>query len=138
MIKASEPTILSLYQGKAFDNFKDSLKTEVTQLGYTNSLKRFLTYNKLTSPQELLTIPTDTLEDMIKNHTIYLQKEIKSPSQAMNFQSALKHFCRMNKKGSIGIYFMNSKARKNQQNTGRTGMMLIHMNRLTKSCRFVI
>ena len=93
----SEPTILSLYQGKAFDNFKDSLKTEVTQLVYTNSLKRFLTYNKLTSPQELLTIPTDTLEDMIKNHTIYLQKEIKSPSQAMNFQSALKHFCRMNK-----------------------------------------
>jgi len=91
------PATLSQYQGKAYDNFKDSLKTEVTQLVYTNSLKRFLTYNKLTKPQELLTIPSDTLEDMIKNHTIYLQKEIKSPSQAMIFQSALKHFCRMNK-----------------------------------------
>ena len=91
------PSILSQYKGKAYDNFKDSLKTEVTQFVYTNSLKRFLTFNKLTDPQQLVTIPSDTLEDMIKNHSIYLQKEIKSPSQAMNFQSALKHFCRMNK-----------------------------------------
>ena len=89
--------ILSKYQGKAYDNFKDSLKTEITQLVYTNSLKRFLTFNNLTNPQDLLTIPSDTLEEMIKKHTIYLQKVIKSPSQAMMFQSALKHFCRMNK-----------------------------------------
>ena len=88
------PTILSQYKGKAYDNFKDSLKTEVTQLVYTGSLKRFLTYSKLKDPQELLTIPSDTLEEMIKNHTIYLQKEIKSQSQARNFQAALKHFCR--------------------------------------------
>ena len=96
MYKAA-PAILSQYKGKAYDNFKDSLKTEVTQLVYTGSLKRFLTYSKLKDPQELLTIPTDTLEDMIKKHSIYLQKEIKSPCQAMNFQAALKHFCRMNK-----------------------------------------
>jgi integrase len=78
-------------------NFKDSLKTEVTQLVYTGSLKRFLTYSKTKDPQQLLTIPSDTLEEMIKIHTIYLQKEIKSPCQAMNFQAALKHFCKMNK-----------------------------------------
>lgn len=93
----SAPTILSVYKGKAYDNFKDSLRTEMTQMVYTNALKRFLTYNKLTSPQDLLTVGTETLEDMIKNHTVYLQKEIKSPSSAMNFQAALKHFCRMNK-----------------------------------------
>ena len=91
------PAILSQYQGKAYDNFKDSLKTEITQLVYTNSLRRFLTFNNITNPQDLLTIPSDTLEEMIKKHTIYLQKVIKSPSQAMMFQSALKHFCRMNK-----------------------------------------
>jgi integrase len=91
------PAILSQYQGKAYDNFKDSLKTEVTQLVYTTSLKRFLTFCKLKDPQDLLTIPSETLEEMIKKHTIYLQKVIKSPSQATIFQSALKHFCRMNK-----------------------------------------
>jgi integrase len=91
------PAILSRYQGKAYDNFKDSLRTEITQLVYTNSLRRFLTFNNLTNPQDLLTIASDTLEEMIKKHTIYLQKVIKSPSQAMMFQSALKHFCRMNK-----------------------------------------
>ena len=91
------PAILSHYKGKAYDNFKESLKTEVTQLVYTGSLKRFLTYSTLRDPQELLTLPTDTLEDMIKKHSIYLQKEIKSPCQAKMFQAALKHFCRMNK-----------------------------------------
>jgi integrase len=91
------PAILSQYQGKAYDNFKDSLKTEVTQLVYTTALKRFLTINNLTSPEQLLTIPSDTLEEMIKKHTIYLQKVVKSPNLAMIFQSALKHFCRMNK-----------------------------------------
>jgi integrase len=91
------PSILSKYQGKAYDNFKDSLKTEVTQLVYTNSLKRFLTHNNLADPQHLLTIPSDMLEEMIKKHTIYLQKEVKSPYQATIFQSAFKHFCRMNK-----------------------------------------
>ncbi|MGA7009433.1 MAG: hypothetical protein WB612_06800, partial [Nitrososphaeraceae archaeon] len=64
--------ILSKYQGKAYDNIKDSLKTEITQLVYTNSLRRFLTFNNLTDPQDLLTIPSDTLEEMIKKHTIYL------------------------------------------------------------------
>jgi hypothetical protein len=37
------------------------------------------------------------IEEMIKKHTIYLQKEVKSPYQATIFQSAFKHFCRMNK-----------------------------------------
>jgi hypothetical protein len=91
------PAILSQYQGKAYDNFKDSLKTEVTQLVYTNALKGFFTLNNLTSPEQVLTIPSDTLEEMIKKHTIYLQKVVKSPHLAMIFQSALKHFCRMNK-----------------------------------------
>lgn len=91
------PALLSQYKGKAYDNFKESLKTEATQLVYTGSLKRFLIYSKLKDPQELLTIPIDTLEEMIKKHSIYLQKEIKSPCQAKMFQAALKHFCRMNK-----------------------------------------
>ena len=84
--------ILSQYQGKAYDNFKDSLKTVVTQLVYTNSLKRFLTFSKLKNPQHLLTIPSDTLEDMIKKHTIYLQKEIKSPMSSNEFPISAKAF----------------------------------------------
>ena len=133
------PAILSQYQGKAYDNFKDSLKTEVTQMVYTNSLKRFLSLNNLTNPQDLLTIPSDTLEEMIKKHTIYLQKEIKSPHLAMIFQSALKHFCRMNKIRGIEWDLLHEfKSKTKSTNMDRTGMMLIHQNRLTKSYQFVI
>ena len=129
------PAILSHYKGKAYDNFKESLKTEVTQLVYTGSLKRFLTYSTLRDPQELLTLPTDTLEDMIKKHSIYLQKEIKSPCQAKNFQAALKHFCRMNKiKGVDWDVLMNSKVEQQiQQNMDRVEMNLTHTNRLTST-----
>jgi len=90
-------TSSSIYQGKAFANFKDSINSEVTERNYTYRLKRFLTHNQISTPDKLLTLPVDTLEEMIKAHTVYLQKEIKSSAQAEIFQAALKHFCRMNK-----------------------------------------
>jgi len=54
------------YEGSAFFNFIESLNSEVTKRNYSYFLKQFLKYYTLASPQDLLSIDCETLEDMIK------------------------------------------------------------------------
>ncbi|MGG6459926.1 MAG: hypothetical protein ACM3JQ_00725 [Candidatus Eiseniibacteriota bacterium] len=100
---------LQEYEGKssAYDNFKDSLRSEQTVKYYTYRLNKFLKKNGLDSPDKLLSFPPNVLEDMIRQHTLYLVKEAKSNYQTTVFQAALKHFCRMNKMKGIDWDFLH-------------------------------
>ncbi len=90
--------ILALYQGnQTFFNFIESLNSEATKRVYTYALKEFLIYNRLSSPDDLLTVPLESLEALIKKYRVYKLKEKKSPAHARLSLSALKHFCTMNK-----------------------------------------
>ncbi len=89
--------ILAIYQGTAYFNFIESLNSEVTKTQYTYALKEFLNHNRLSCPDDILSIPLDSLEELIKRYLVYKLKEKKSPSHARTSLSALKHFCTMNK-----------------------------------------
>jgi site-specific recombinase XerD len=89
--------ILTEFKGKAYFNFIESLHAEYTQRTYTYALRNFLRYIQLTNPEELLSIPLDTLEEKIKQYLVYLAKEKKVTFQVKVNFAAIKHFCRMNK-----------------------------------------
>lgn len=89
--------VLSLYQGNAYFNFIESLHSESTKRNYAYGLKHFLTHHKLKDPQEILSIPLDSLEEMIKKYVVYLTNVHKSSGMARVNLGALRHFCKMNK-----------------------------------------
>lgn len=79
---ASEPKILTLYEGEAYFNFIESLHSKSTKRNYAYGLKHFLTHHKLTDPEQILTIPLEELEDMIKKYLVYLTQAHKSTGMA--------------------------------------------------------
>ncbi len=90
--------VQSVYEGTAsYFNFIESLNSEITKGLYTKCLKSFLEYNGLESPDQIIKIPLDSLEHMLKKFIVYRQKEKQSPAFARLSLYALKHFCRMNK-----------------------------------------
>jgi hypothetical protein len=89
--------VIQTYEGAAFFNFIESLNSEITKRNYSYSLKQFLKHYTLTSPQELLSLSLDSIEEMIKKYLVYQVKEKHSPVQARIDIAALRHFCKMNK-----------------------------------------
>ena len=89
--------VLTLYQGNAYFNFIESLHSESTKRNYAYGLKHFLTHHQLKDPEEILSIPLDSLEEMIKKYVVFLTTVHKSSGMARVNLAALRHFCKMNK-----------------------------------------
>ena len=112
--------VLTLYQGNAYFNFIESLHSESTKRNYAYGLKHFLTHHKLTDPEEILSIPLDTLEEMIKKYLVFLTQVHKSSGMARVNLAAIRHFCKMNKVKLDWdfIYAFKGKARTKSKDKG--------------------
>ena len=111
MVKTSNTNLTKLEQEeqqktRPYQNFIQSLKSDYTKLEYKKGLSRYLTHYN-TTPEKMLSLPIDEVENNLVDYLLYLKKKDLSTSFiGLNF-SALKHF-----------YFMNN-LRINKEKIGR-------------------
>ena len=80
---------------RPYQNFIQSLKSDYTKLEYKKGLSRYLSHYN-TTPQKMLSLSIDEVENNLVDYLLYLKKKDLSTSFiGLNF-SALKHFYFMN------------------------------------------
>ena len=91
---------------RPYQNFIQSLKSDYTKHEYKKALSRYLGHYN-TTPEKMLSLPIDEVEDQLVDYLLYMKKQDLSTSFInLNF-CALKHF-----------YFMNS-VRINKERIGK-------------------
>ncbi len=99
-------------KSRPYQNFIQSLKSDYTKHEYKKGLSRYLSHNK-TTPEKMLSLPIDQVEDRLVDYLLYMKKQDLSTSFInLNF-CALKHFYFMNNvrinKEKIGKFLGESK-----------------------------
>lgn len=97
---------------RPYQNFIQSLKSDYTKHEYKKGLSRYLSHYN-TTPEKMLSLPIDEIEDMLVDYLLYMKKQDLSTSFInLNFCS-LKHFYFMNNvrinKERIGKFLGESK-----------------------------
>jgi integrase len=93
---ATESLTLS---GNAYDNFVNTIKSEVTLECYNNAIKRFMLYLNITDVNNLLILGKDQLEiqQKIINYILYLKKDKGlSAVSIVQYIAGIIHFYSMN------------------------------------------
>jgi hypothetical protein len=84
-------------ESKAYFNFINSIKSDVTKEVYRNALKRFLQHCKL-DIETLAKTDVKDIETLLIDYIVKLKKDKKSFSSMNVVTSALTHYCVMNDK----------------------------------------
>jgi integrase len=85
--------------GNAYDNFVNTIKSEVTLECYNNAIKRFMLYLNITDVNNLLILSKDPLEiqQKIINYILYLKKDKGlSAVSIAQYIACIIHFYAMN------------------------------------------
>lgn len=77
--------------------FEESIKSEQTKQLYTTNLKRFMKFVNIESTEELATLSSSQIQQMLEDYLIQLKHTINPNSIPIRF-TGVRHFCIMNKK----------------------------------------
>ncbi len=82
-------------EGRAYNNFIDSLKSDFTKKTYNYHLKRFMNNYKKHTLDSFLKLPITEIEQLIISYLVKSKTEVSTPHIKIGF-AAIKHLCVMN------------------------------------------
>ena len=88
---------LIVEQSEAYKNFINSINSEMTRKEYAKNIRYFMTFCNKLSYEDLISIPINELEGLIRDFIVDLRHNGKlSPSTVSSYLSPISHFYEMN------------------------------------------
>ena len=88
---------LIIEQSEAYNNFINSINSEMTRKEYGKNIRYFMAFCNKLSYEDLISIPINELEGLIRDFIVDLRHNRKlSPSTVSSYLSPVSHFYEMN------------------------------------------